>query len=227
MMMLNTMFSSFNKKKKMNYNIDMLASRASDAYQTLPCSSTQEKNIINKNMFVRITYHENKLVVAFRGTDDYKDWFYNMSRWRRKFLDGKVKGHSGFLNYMEQLYPTIVETIFEMCNNNVKQIHVTGHSLGSAVGLLFGARVAYMFPYIHVNVVTFGAPRAGDRKLKTWCDNQSNFTCTRVYNPKDIVTKLPYFGYVHIGHPIPIHTPFLSSCCITTVHSMDTYVIAL
>ena len=202
-----------------------LALFASDAYISKPLLiyEHEHRNISSGNMFVRISRVKDTIVIAFRGTDDFIDWFYNISRWRRSFLDGKVKAHAGFLSYMRRLCPMVLETVFSMYTD-VKDICVTGHSLAGGVAILFGAYFSYIHPTIKIDVVTFGAPRAGNSALKQWCNSRSNLSCTRVYNIKDIVTKLPYFGYCHIGKPLEICTPKLSFFRFKRIHSMDTYI---
>jgi predicted lipase len=208
-----------------NKNIQALSYFAADVYEAVPVSTadgSEYLNISDHNMFVRITYVGDTVIVAFRGTDDRRDWLFNLARWRRPFLEGPIRAHAGFLLHMEKLYPAIVDVLMSTYPN-IKYVQVTGHSLGGGVALLFGAYLAYIYNNIHVHVVTFGAPRVGNRALKTWCDTKSNLVCVRVYNKKDIVPKLPYFGYFHVGRKICLKTPSISMFYVNRNHSIHTY----
>ena len=72
-----------------------------------------------------------------------------------------------------------------------KQLLITGHSLNAALATLYADRIADTSSACY----TFGSPRVGDKKL---IDNM-NFTCYRIRNNNDIVTRVPpeWIGYTH------------------------------
>ena len=164
-------------------------------------------------------------IVAFRGTDGLGDWFYNVSRWRTTFPGVmKSKVHAGFLVYMESVYDDICRVLRDLNNNTLPScIHVTGHSLGGAVSVLFGAQLARHQTDITVSVVTFGSPRIGNLAFKSWCATLHNLDVTRVYNSRDPVTWVPFFGFYHVGRKQKVRAPALRRFELQKQHSIDTY----
>jgi len=100
---------------------------------------------------------------------------------------GKV--HRGFRAALNDIWDVLLDHYKQ--NGKGKQLLVTGHSLGAALATLYADRIADM----HSVCYTFGSPRVGNKEL---IDNM-NFTCYRVRNNNDIVTRVPpeWIGYTH------------------------------
>lgn len=189
-----------------------------DVYSTFSYYNTTK---INKdNVFVRI--HKpldlnDEVIVSIRGTDELKDWYNNILRWQTGYiLNSNV--HTGFLEHMNEVYSDIEKHIEEYDN-----ITIVGHSLGGAVSLLLGAKIAHKNNDKTCKVITYGCPRAGDKNFKKIYTDLTNLKCYRVYINQDIITKIPYFGYYHIGSPIRIINTKYRCSQLKTVHSIDTY----
>uniref|UniRef100_A0A7S3NM01 Fungal lipase-type domain-containing protein n=1 Tax=Aureoumbra lagunensis TaxID=44058 RepID=A0A7S3NM01_9STRA len=90
----------------------------------------------------------------------------------------------------------------------IERILITGHSLGGAQATLASADLAaHALPYLNSNIrltlVTFGAPRVGNR---VWARTHA-ILCPdswRVVNDGDIVTGLPRFFFKHSGIPVVV-----------------------
>ena len=144
--------------------LDKLVEYAGDVYKEITkVTDYTSVDISYKNMFVRI-YHINinEVVISIRGTDDLRDWMYNLSRWRSRFIDNTYV-HSGFLQHTQQIYDKVIQNI-----GNKHIVHVTGHSLGGAVAILLGAKLADCNIDTKVHVVTIGSPRAGGHSFERW-----------------------------------------------------------
>ena len=179
------------------------------------------KELKKDNVFIRIHKLENEVFISIRGTDELSDWFNNIKRWKTRFLTN-AKVHSGFLEHLNMVYDDIVKEV-----NNYKKITIIGHSLGGAVSVLLGSKISYLNNSIECTVVTYGSPRVGDMNFKMLCNSLSNLKCYRVYNNYDIVTKVPYFGFHHIGLKYKIKPNNISIYKVKKMHSMMTYMRSL
>lgn len=206
------------------FNIKSLMRAAAMSYEDDILLSSESTVIEVKNMFVRIQMYSDGIVIAFRGTDGFADWMFNVSRLRGSFIhDTSV--HLGYLWSLNTVYPQI-QSILKDKLKAQHNIYVTGHSLGGAVGLLCAVKLADEFPDHKVHMTSIGAPRVGNKKFKTWCENKTNLSCIRIFNPKDVVPKLPYFGYSHVGtpHKVKSKTPFYRLFAAHSVHKyIDNY----
>jgi hypothetical protein len=141
----------------------------------------------------------NRATVAFRGTSSTSDWRANM--WfPLKSLPSPhrkdAKAHSGFLSQYMSLHAHIVKHLDERAASHVV---LTGHSLGGALAVIAAALLPDRFTY---DVVTFGAPRAGNKELGDAAYHKCR-TCIRVVHDRDVVPLVPIqaFGFKHICEP--------------------------
>ena len=179
------------------------------------------KEIKKYNVFVRIHKLKDEVNISIRGTDDLSDWFNNIRRWKTTFLT-KAKVHTGFLEHLNYVYDDIINEI-----KDYKNINIIGHSLGGAVSVLLGSKICFLDKTINCKVVTYGAPRVGDNKFRSLCNALSNLECYRVYNKYDFVTKVPYFGFYHVGLKYKVKSKNISFYKLKQTHSMMTYMKAL
>ena len=108
------------------------------------------------------------IIVSFRGTKcdsptELKDWINNI---RVKQVDfapyGKV--HNGFLKAIENIQGEIIKKVKELLNEDRgRKLYIIGHSKGGAMAFLMAckAEMAGLKPF----VVTFGAPRVGNKEF--------------------------------------------------------------
>ena len=84
------------------------------------------------------------------------------------------------------------------------KLFVTGHSLGGALSVLFGIRLALKNPKRNVQVINFGCPKVGNAAFAQLVNNTENLCVQRVAHKNDIFTRVPNLGYNHVGHTIRI-----------------------
>lgn len=128
-------------------------------------------------------------VLAFRGTQQPRDWIANLDLWPQRFapLDGRV--HGGFAKAWDHVAAVVMPALERL---DGKRLWITGHSLGGAVALLAAATHHDKT----VGLVTFGQPRMLKRKANEKANAIFNTRYTRLVHGNDIVPKVPpNFGH--------------------------------
>lgn len=128
-------------------------------------------------------------VLAFRGTQDLKNWLVNLDTPPAPHHSGG-KCHRGFQRALEEIWPLALQTIRQI---NVP-IFYTGHSLGGALA----EAAATMNEGTPTAVYTFGAPRFGDSSTTA---SIAHIPFYRVVHSADLVPSLPprQLNYTHSG----------------------------
>jgi hypothetical protein len=129
-------------------------------------------------------------VVAFRGTDDPRDWItditFNPVPWHG---DGQLKDGGRVASGFYKALPDL-DTLTRLIPEDVRVLY-TGHSLGAALATLAVAQ------HPHGDLYTFGSPRVGDKQFKASMDGVKHL---RYVDCCDGVTLVPAgLGYVHVG----------------------------
>lgn len=149
----------------------------------------------------------NTLVVAFRGTESWVDWFINLTRYKKKFPYAPgTSVHAGFLKQYEALRAHIYPYVCSH-HGNIRNIIITGHSLGGALASMFTLDIAKAFPHAVLTCYAFSSPRVGDTAFVRAITTQPNVTVIRIGMSYDIVTNVPYMGFVHVPITITLETP--------------------
>ncbi|CAO1942672.1 unnamed protein product [Urochloa humidicola] len=210
------------------------------------------------------------VLVSFRGTVTPAEWAANlMSSLEPARFDPcdprpEVKVESGFLSLYtsadktcrfggagscrEQLLREVSRLVESCCcgrdGRPGEEVSVTlaGHSMGSALALLFAYDLAELGLNrgAPVTVFSFGGPRVGNAAFKARCD-ALGVKALRVANVHDPITKLPgiflneatagvlrpWRGscYTHVGVELPLD--FISVADLAGVHDLGTYVALL
>lgn len=209
------------------------------------------------------------VLVSFRGTVTPAEWMANlMSSLEPARLDPcdprpDVKVESGFLSLYtsvdktcrfggagscrEQLLREVSRLIGSCAKDRPGEdvsVTLAGHSMGSALALLF----AYDLVELGLNrgapvtVFSFGGPRVGNAAFKSRCD-ELGVKVLRVANVHDPITKLPGIFlneatvgvqalrpwrascYTHVGVELPLD--FFRMGDLASVHDLGTYVALL
>lgn len=81
---------------------------------------------------------------------------------------------------------------------------IVGHSLGGAVALIAALHIQKTYPALHIDLITFGAPKVGNRVFTQFCEGKM-LTHHRVVNGMDGVPDYPPLpAFQHLGEAFPI-----------------------
>ena len=143
---------------------------------------------------------EEKVIIAFRGTENLDDWKTNINLAKAAWKVGMV--HSGFWRSIESVWPTATARLNSLRTNN-QPIWITGHSLGGALATLACGLLDDELPEESIaGVYTFGQPRVGDLLFAQTVDKRVKKRYFRVVNNNDIVTRIPSLQYRHVGNQL-------------------------
>jgi len=143
---------------------------------------------------------EEKVIIAFRGTENLDDWKTNVNLAKAAWKVGMV--HSGFWRSIDSVWPTVTARLNSLRTNN-QPIWITGHSLGGALATLACGILDDELPEESIaGVYTFGQPRVGDLLFAQTVDKRVKKRFFRVVNNNDIVTRIPSIKYQHVGNQL-------------------------
>lgn len=125
----------------------------------------------------------NRHYLAFRGSDELKDWLTNLALWRTPTEMGRI--HTGFLKTAEALLPSISTAIRSLAPG---PIIFTGHSMGGALAPLCALSLSTSAEH-PFSVYSFGQPSVGGISHARY-----------VRSRKDV----PYFRFVHGADAIAV-----------------------
>ncbi len=155
-----------------------------------------------------------QLVVAVRGTQTPQEWLLDLIALPvpfspmpdagfvalgfqsifEKFLAVDLQGNSGPVRQFIENYSA---------RTAIRNLAITGHSLGSALATLIAADIALLSPDTireALEVYTFASPRVGLLDFAA-SFNKSVPVSFRIWNVLDIVPETPTFPYIHVsGH---------------------------
>lgn len=76
------------------------------------------------------------VVVAFRGTESWRDFFTDIKFIPKPIIPGqKPLAHSGFVNALNSVFEPIANKLEDILGH--KSLYITGHSLGAALASLW------------------------------------------------------------------------------------------
>jgi len=155
----------------------------------------------NGSLYACVASDDHTVLVAFRGTDDSKDWLVNIDAVPQLVPHGII--HSGFYQGMKTLYPEIAAAATAQ-GVEKKNLWITGHSLGGALAVAFAYECLAQGRFKPAGVVTFGQPLLADSALGAYISDQLGGNYVRFVNGRDVVTRVPP-GYVHFGKLVWFH----------------------
>lgn len=154
--------------------------------------------------------NQDGIVIAFRGTlppapvtmQSLADWMNNVillpPQQGAKF---KGKLHEGFYSGFESLWPSIEKQLKEWNPEGARPVCITGHSKGGALAFACAARMKEAGLPAPAMVITFCAPRCGDREFAA---SLSGIRIIRYENAGDLVPLMPPdFGLIALTQGIP------------------------
>jgi len=159
--------------------------------------------------------------IVIQGTDEKLEWHgnekSNFNFFSKAFHipenkhlghNEKIKIHSGFF----QAYRIGREMLLQLANCG-KNIIVKGHSRGGAIATLLARDIQWHVDNVwktnqHVILITGGSPMVynsyGAKEFdQCWIESYRLVYCN------DIVSRVPFFGYKHIGGLLQLGKPYL------------------
>jgi triacylglycerol lipase len=114
-----------------------------------------------------------------------------------KYVVGKV--HRGFRDALTPVSSRVLQFALERSHHAGRRLHLIGHSLGGALATITaGCLVARPHEIVVDSLVTFGAPRAGDREFADWLTEKLGDRCYRFERCCDVVPRLPRFSFAPV-----------------------------
>ena len=163
-------------------------------------------NIDDENVGIQCHFivKNEELIVVFRGSDQFRDWFFNFIMTQSEYpKDSGIYIHSGFLTQIlsiKSMFRRKLET--HLSENKIEKITFTGHSAG-VLSVLSAYISLDIIENYETEIVTFGAPKPGNDKFKEIMEKKCK--CTRIILDRDIITRVPLLpNYCHVGNPIQI-----------------------
>jgi hypothetical protein len=153
------------------------------------------------SLYAWVASDDHTVLIAFRGTDDPKDWLVNTDAVPQSVPHGII--HRGFYQGMKTLYPEVAAAATAH-GAEKKNLWITGHSLGGALAVAFAYQSLVEGRLRPAGVVTFGQPLLADSALGAYLSGQLGGNYVRFVNERDVVTRVPP-GYVHFGKLIWFH----------------------
>ncbi len=195
-------------------NALLLAAASNLAYEDEPvCSNATKEWGFDKFKFINSKDTENteklkndtqgfvaanneSILIAFRGTENLKDWKTNLKIKSVKVDMGEV--HRGFHSAAQQAWSDTIKLALEEFRTNQQPIWITGHSLGGALALMTAAMLQFeqssdLNPHA---VYTFGQPRIGNREFAGKCNQAFGNRAYRFVHNNDIVPHVPPIGFL-------------------------------
>ncbi len=112
--------------------------------------------------------------------------------WRR------AKIHRGFADAYRSVSEDLMTKVRQLFGINRRPIYLCGHSLGGALSVIRGLDIMLSLGVTELLVTTLGSPKCGNLFWHNIFDELVP-SYWRVAMRSDIITTLPYPGYVHVG----------------------------
>lgn len=163
---------------------------ASNAYSSIELFEKKYKNssnqvgsaVFNNVRFFAID-ESDKIYITFRGTSSKANAKTDLNIKHTNFMNiPNAQVHSGFYNIALKSKEILRNLI-----SKEKEIIISGHSLGGAVGLLLGSLIYNENPKKDIRVYSFGAPPVGN---DVFTNNIKGLKHFRYVHIKDIVPKI-------------------------------------
>jgi len=146
-------------------------------------------------VFGIVAGNESDVLLAFRGTDENREWLAAFACGQVAWDKGRV--HEGLAEALENVWRPVMAAFYDVGALD-KRVWVAGHSLGGALATLAAFRLSCEGLEPHF-VATFGSPRVMDAVAAA----AFSPTLHRVVNNEDAVPDFPWptllDTYVHVG----------------------------
>lgn len=161
-----------------------------------------------------VGYHpqENLLIISFRGTREYQDWWNNANFNRRKpeHMDDRINLHAGYLDVFESSLQSLARCITELIEDlpisiqDEVYVAITGHSLGGSVAATSIPFMRQRFPFQCMSLRMFGSPKVGGEDYNQWLKDKA-VTTKSFMRETDLSPANPSgYGLTYLGDTITL-----------------------
>ncbi len=166
-----------------------------DKFHFINSKGTEKKEKLENDTQGFVAANDKTILIAFRGTENIKDWMTNIKIEFDEAVMGEV--HHGFYSATNHAWNHNIKPALENFRTNQQPIWLTGHSLGGALALMTAAMLQFeqsddLNPHA---VYTFGQPRIGNRAFARECNQAFGNRAYRFVNNNDIVPHVPPVGW--------------------------------
>lgn len=151
-----------------------------------------ENKRTSTELYVAISEERKELIVAFRATKDFYDWFF--TNMKTEFIESQIgKCHKGFFKSFSSIQDKLSRVLEK---HKDKKTVLTGHSLGGAIALIAASYIQFD------QCVTFGSPRVFDSKAVRLYSDLYGHKTYRYTMAGDFIVRVPwpFTGYRHVGN---------------------------
>lgn len=157
---------------------------------------------------------QDEIIIAFRGTDSFKDNTSDQDLYQIPYPFVKYAGktHRGFTCIYQSARDELIRELSKLSDE--KRLLIAGYSLGGALAVLSALDIAVNTKFEDPIVYTFGSPRTGDPDF-AYRFNRTVKSSFRVFNVHDIIPTVPaqaypppftaeglYYQHVNTGYPL-------------------------
>lgn len=161
------------------------------AYKIYALAGVEEPE---EEVFGFIAQSQNEIVIAFRGTDSFKDNESDQDLYQipYPFAANAGKTHRGFTCIYLSARDQIIREINKLSAK--KRLLITGYSLGGALAVISALDIAINTEFANPVVYTYGSPRAGDAAFTSRYDKTIKKSI-RIFNVHDVIPTVPAKAY--------------------------------
>ncbi|MGA2750777.1 MAG: lipase family protein [Verrucomicrobiota bacterium] len=189
-------------------NAAALCAASQAAYSPGPLSPAAQIDNSQTDTRVIAFRDSGDLIVAFRGTQDLRNWLTDLDC-RLVQLDS-FRVHRGFHAALQSVWRDLRTTLSDLAP---RRLWFTGHSLGGALAMLAAHHIETTATDLVAGVYTFGQPRVGDARFRDACDRLLKPRAFRCVHAADIVPRVPWLlaSFRHAGHEIFFPRPQITN----------------
>lgn len=155
------------------------------------------KCLVSGSNYFIVLRRPDMIVVAFRGTDDVRDFRTNFNILYKKSPLGFV--HRGFMNAVNALWPELLRLLQEVRDSD-QRLWFTGHSLGGALAVLASVKAHFENGLPVAGAYTFGQPPIGTTGFCSEFEKRCPYRLYRFISHTDAVADVPILTLIeHVG----------------------------
>ncbi len=148
--------------------------------------------------------HKEKMYILFMASNSFQDWLSNLLYFKKKIpynnvKNRKIKVHRGYIKRYTLNSVRTKILLFVAKHKDIKEIIVTGYSMGGGLAPICAVDLAYNFPEKEVSCIAMAGPRIGNRAFINSLEKRvSSVHISYGYDP---IVKIPprLFGFKHIS----------------------------